>query len=227
MKQLFATLLFLTVTFSAIAQDSTTTHHKFMAGFHGGVGPAFALGGKDSDFDYYNNGDIERSSITGFMAGIFFHYQIIPRMAICFEANFESKGYAVWGLFGNQWYIRSDAVIPWGGKVEYRYNFIVSPVLLKFKINKSKKRTEWFVKGGLSPELFVNRSVRFDKQLVHHPKSESSINVGWTTGFGVNIPIKKRAVLSLEVRDNLRIGNVFKMDELNLLVFKAGFGYKF
>jgi hypothetical protein len=223
MKRSLVIILLGMLTLNADAQDSTAMQQKFMFGVHGGAGPA-ALIGSDR---YWGNGANDLTYMIGSMSGMVFQYRVSQRVSLCFEANIERKGYAITSLtFPSMWeYDMDGSTIPWSAETKYLYDCISIPALAQFKINKLKKRTEWFVKTGLSPEYMVRSGVIYGNKKkryedIHH------IDFSTVAGFGVNIPIKKHVVISVEGRDNLTIGDFLNFKKRNLAVLMVGLSYK-
>jgi hypothetical protein len=218
-RSLITTLLGM-LMMNADAQDSTAMQQKFMFGVHGGAGPASMVG---SDM-YWGNGAKDLTYMIGSMSGMFFHYRSSQRVSFCFEANVERKGYAVTNLFPSMWEDDMEGAIPWGTETKYIYDCISIPALAQFKINRLKKKTEWFVKTGLSPEYMVRSGVIYgDKKRyedIHH------MDLSAVAGFGVNIPVKKHLMISIEGRDILTLGDILSFKKHNLAVLMLGLGYK-
>jgi hypothetical protein len=209
---------------NADAQDSTAIQQKYMFGVHGGVGPASMVG---SDM-YWGSGAKDLTYMIGSINGIVFQYRVSKRLSFCFEANYERKGYAVIGLVPSMWdndYY--DNTIPWSGETKYVYDFITLPALVQFKINRSKKRTEWFVKCGMNPELLIRSGLIYGKEEIRYDKEMDPFrDLSAVAGFGVNIPLKKHVVISIEGRDMLTLGDILSIKKRNLAVLMVGLGYK-
>jgi hypothetical protein len=209
---------------NAVAQDSTAIQQKCMVGVHGGAGPASMVG---SDM-YWGSDAKDLTHMIGSINGIVFQYRVSKRISFCFEANYERKGYAVYGIvpriWNNDYY---DSTIPWSGKTKYIYDFITLPALVQFKINRSKRRTEWFIKGGLNPELLIRSGVIYGKEEIRYDKEMDPFkDLSAVAGFGVNIPVKKHVVISIEGRDMLTLGDILSIKKRNLAVLMVGLGYK-
>jgi hypothetical protein len=218
MKQVLIIIFLGMLTMNAHAQDSTAKQHRFMLGMHGGAGLASLVG---SDRHWGNAKDL--TYMMGSIHGITFQYRASQRVSFCFETNFERKGYAIEGPYPGWWQPHIHHTIPWSEETKYIYDCISIPALVQFKINSRKKRTEWFVKTGLSPEYMVRSGVIYGNE--KRFEDIQHIDFSAVAGFGVNIPVKKHIVISIEGRDNLTLGDLLSFKRHNLLVLMVGLGY--
>lgn len=220
MKKVTLVMLIGLWSFTAMAQDSVKTSPKFTIGVHGGAGPASFIG-LSRGLGVYQPKYIPR---LGSMHGLFFQYQILPKMGLCFEVNYESKGMA----YSYPYLMHSNH--EHYGKPQreiYVQEFISLPALMKFKLNAKRKRTEWFVKSGMNMEFQIRSSVRSGMQQFNYPRSERpNVSVSCVAGFGVNIPVRKNGIISIEARDMFTPKNAYRYKNNNLLVLLVGFGIK-
>ena len=228
MKRMIVFLFLFIHSVYGMAQDSIIVYPKFMGGIHAGPGLATNVGG----FFAENQVSVQPKPAFSYMGGLFFHYQVLQKMTLCFELNYEVKEVAIFSrYFPNDGSLSQvpDASIPWSGRAIYRDDFLTLPVLVKFKINKKRKRTEWFVKGGLNTGFRVNSSVRhgYNSYLVNNNSDRSFLTFALASGFGVNVPMGKNGVFLVEARDHLNVGNILKYERTNLLALLLGYGYRF
>lgn len=209
-----------------LAQDSVNSRHtRFIIGVHGGLGPASLIGREN------NLGDNIKGfqSRLGHMHGVYFQHQMLPKMALCFEVNYESKGMV---MFVTYYYILYNPSLPYYDQMiatpvreVHIKDYVSIPVLAKFKLNKSSQQTEWFVKGGINTAVMVKYSTRIEQSEYHYKMSPGNIDFSYVYGFGVTIPVGKTGVISIEGRDNMSLGNL-QHKQGNILLLMAGFAVK-
>lgn len=223
----------------AFGQD--TTRHKLIIGAHGGPAGATLIG-----FDEFLRGWIKFKPRLGYVAGINFQYSITPKFILCLEANYESKGFimvdpdAITYDYSNP--NTPEVEVHLGRlRIEYINDYITMPLTARIILNSSKK-TAWYFNTGLYTaylvkSLSVLRSVSNEYPPHFVPgdsyrsdlsefRTISRINLGLITGIGVSIPFKERFQFSIEARNNLRFGNIFKYKQDESFALLFGLGYK-
>ncbi|NVO04159.1 MAG: PorT family protein [Bacteroidetes bacterium] len=166
----------------------------------------------------------------GFTHGISFKYNLKKSLSLQTELLYESKAVKV--------HKRGAPTYPDMGSFGKHFDYITIPFLFQLSFGKKIvffsntgifmsyliKETDWYY-SGYSGEI----------QSTNNTKSYKRIDAGITTGLGIAVPIKKRLVISLELRNNLGLFDVneikylssdmtTKTNSTNLLI---GLAYKF
>lgn len=170
---------------------------KFSIGIHGG--PSFVT--------WYNN-PTKRLYLfrPAIIWGIKGQYDIKSWFSLCTEINYERKGRNI--NFVNS--ILSDPSTP---ETNPTFNFkgtmdyIVLPVMAKFKLGK--KRTRCFIDVGSYGGYFLESGGR------NSPYNCNLIDIGLVTGLGIDIAIRKHFQFSIEARNSIGIRKILKSDIIN------------
>ncbi len=176
----------------------------------------------------------------GYVGGINFQYQVKPKFALCFEANYESKGATF--IFHNMYNVAPD-----GGAGNSSYlgtvriisisDYITTPVTAKLTISKNK--VLWFTKIGTYPSYLLRSGIRdypvhgaLGEVHYNHPRN-IIINMGLLTSIGFNTIAGKRSQFTMEARNNINlftIGNDIKFNKhattLDSFALLVGFSFK-
>lgn len=159
----------------------------------------------------------------GFIAGFNFQYQVKPKIALCANLNYESKGFIInYNNTLNEYNGESYSTL----SVTYIMDYITLPLTAKLKLNT--KKGDFFTNLGISPAYLFRYGTTLDAY--RKVRVPNSFNLGCflVTGFGVNIPMNQRWQFSMEVRNNIRLGrfNSVKNNLTESLALLFGLGYK-
>jgi hypothetical protein len=170
---------------------------------------------------WYNNTSDVYTSKLGFVAGIATQYNIKPWLALCFDLNYERKGRDI--DFSNLTF--SDGVDSRRGfdydkhvSVSASLDYITLPVMVKFKLGEKIK---CFTNIGIYAG-YLARTGEYDSPANYNNR----FDIGLINSLGLEVPIKKRAQLSIEARNNLGFVPVFYGSKNESLALLIGFAYK-
>ncbi|MCX6303546.1 MAG: porin family protein [Bacteroidetes bacterium] len=164
------------------------------AGIEGGPGLSLIYGSQS----IYSH---SRFSLAG-AAGIFGEYG--------FARNFSAKLALHYERVSTQT-DNYSAILPPGGMLQYNLDYLSLPVLVKWSFGG---RIRFFVNAGPCLSLLLQES------LWHLPENGSKVkvametdaylpvNLAVTAGCGVAIPVGKRLLVTLELRDNFGVINI-------------------
>ncbi|MBI2269793.1 MAG: PorT family protein [Bacteroidetes bacterium] len=220
----------------AFGQD--TTRHKLIIGAHGGPAVATSVSFNKTFSD-------PTSTIgprLGYIAGLDLQRRLTYKLALCLEANYESKGYIhidkspyAYVKFGNSTNSGGYGTPFEKLRIEIISDFITIPVTAKILMNR--KKVAYFFNLGFfaaypirSRFLLLSANSEPIVMETFYPNGFNyrSINYGLVTGFGVNIPHNEQFQFSLEVRNNIELKNIFKENEYQFETCSLllGIGYK-
>lgn len=165
----------------------------------------------------------------GFAVGLGFQYNINPFFSLRTQLGFERKGSKMnIDLIDNFGNLISQ------GTTHYQINYLNIPILGRANFGQKIK---FFVQlgpyfGVKLGEAFVTKNSQGFQGAFHDNSTLKKIDLGFTTGLGLSIPIKEKFAVSIEARNNLGLFNIsnnsgnnqIKTNTSNLL---AGFSYRF
>jgi len=170
----FAT--YLGYTFGKVEHESQSGEkgekYKWIIGVQGAPSIVVWYGNKD----YRKLNNIQYQPKLVFSEGIRIQYNAKPRFAICIEANYERKG--------------SMEVHPGNLKYDYTTDYLIMPVMTKFKLNKKNigvyGSTGVFI-GYLLKYNWSNSSNEI--KIEENPDNYYRLDMGVVTGLGVDVPL--------------------------------------
>jgi hypothetical protein len=204
--------------FSFFINESSGQNSKFEIGSEGGAGLISLRG--DSRFSY--------DAALGFTGGISFQYNISGLFSLRTNISYEKKG-----AKDKITYIDINGVEIGESSMHINNSYIVLPLLARFSFGKDIK---FFVNGGPYFGYLIKSTYLYDAIAeVPEVKYDDTANkerfdFGLTAGTGVLFPVKKRVLISLEIRDNFGLSNIYDSDvslKNNSLSLLAGVAYRF
>jgi hypothetical protein len=187
----------------------------------------------------YLRGDAldKRSRLSiGFSAGLSFQYNLSKVLSIRTNITYEKKG-------GN--FLRNmsgpDAAIPFTVKQKTKFDYLTAPILLRASFGK---KTKFFLNSGVffgylikEKDTFTRPTAKLELEVFPSEDNTNSFKLfdtGISIGFGFSSPLKKKFLLSFEIRNNTGLYNIdkpysgysptLKTSSTNLLI---GLAYKF
>jgi len=174
---------------SLVAQTGSWT-----AGIEGGPGLSLIYGSRA----FYSQSELT----LAVAAGIFGEYE--------FARNFSVKPALHYERISTRAANYSDQLPP-GGKLQYNLDCLSLPVLVKWSFGN---RIRFFVNAGPCLSLLLHESLwhlpdKGSKTKVAEEKDAyHPLNLAVTAGCGIAVPVGKRLLVSLEVRDNLGVTDI-------------------
>lgn len=230
----FDVLWTLGYTFGKYESKPQHTHleetDKWSIGIHGAPSGAIWQGNKE----YREKGDLQYQTKLTFLGGVAVEYNIKPTFTLSTEANYERKGSLV--AHPGAAYVNGVPV----GTLKYNYSFdyLVFPVMGKFKF--PKKKVTLYVDAGIYIGYLLKYNVLvYPNEYYPGSKKDGDISkcnrwdMGLVTALGISIPVNDRFQISTEIRNNygtssiyknLQYSNVFNKNESFAL--RLGLSYK-
>lgn len=173
---------------------------------------------------------------VGYSGGLFFQYNFPKTFSLRTGISFERKGsefnstITYTDIIGN--IIGSEKII-----ARIHFDYLTMPLLVRATVGKKIK---YFFNAGLFFGYLVKQTFVY-KQSTYLPAhttdnidNDKRFDTGVTAGLGLSIPIRDKFLISCEIRNNLGLYNVSKVQVIdngtiktnstNLLI---GFTYKF
>ena len=158
----------------------------------------------------------------GFSAGLTYQYIINPNISLCTSLTFEQNSTTEEVYYQ---YYNGPITVTETSTVYSDYNYIIVPLLGKFTMGKSSKL--YIAAGpyfGYLPKIPQGTGKLGTGDLV---VQSYNYNFGISTGFGVDVPVRDRFFITLELRNNLELtrltyDGVYK---LTSTVFLLGVNY--
>ncbi|HRG37429.1 MAG TPA: outer membrane beta-barrel protein [Bacteroidia bacterium] len=140
--------------------------------------------------------------LIGYMTGISFQYNFLPRFALHSEINYEKTGYSVrqdrdyeiWRCFG---------IFPY--QTTIWLSSYTLPTSLKFIVIKGSK-ANLFIQGGTSLSVFnkESRKSEYDVEIDYPPTiSKERFAAHGLIGLGTSFQLTRRFQITVEARDYL------------------------
>jgi hypothetical protein len=146
------------------------------------------------------------SSIMGFSGGVSFQYNFEKIISLRTGLSYEQKGSA---LKNFPVLFFSDA-IKRNITTYFRFNYLTVPVLARASFGKKR---HFFVNAGpyfsyLLEEVIISSGEDVSKERHSYSRNDGKWDMGVCAGLGAFIPLGKKLVLTLEMRDNLGLYNI-------------------
>ncbi len=202
MKSLRITLLFIVLSSSAIAKDSTTVEFKrFALGIHGS--PDYCFRSLSSIVYSTLWRDAFEKPMLGYTGGIDLSYFIKKQFAVSLGVNYSQKGYGSHEI--NIAYAYSPETIIGTGKYRYNYNYIEIPVKANFVFGKNKIR--FITSLGASPAFMLyqrtNLKIKYIDDTRENKKGKPNyiynpFNLFLNGSIGIDCKLGKKMGLRIE-----------------------------
>jgi hypothetical protein len=104
-----------------------------------------------------------------------------------------------------------SALLPPAGRLKYNLDYLSLPVLVKWSTGG---RIRFFVNAGPCVSLLLQESLWYlpdngsKEKVADETEAYHRVNLAVTAGAGIAVPIGKRFLVSLEVRDNFGVLNI-------------------
>ena len=167
---------------------------SWKAGIEGGPGLSLIYG----DNSIYGQ---SKMSLSG-VAGIYGEYG--------FARNFSAKAALHYERVSTQT-DNYSALLPRGGMLQYNLDYLSLPVLVKWSFGG---RIRFFVNAGPCISMLLNESLWYlpesgsKGKVAEEKDAYLPVNLAATAGAGVAIPVGKRLLVTVEVRDNVGVLNI-------------------
>lgn len=196
--------IFLSLVITAIAASSLfSQQNRFNVGIIGGVSRNFL----------YGNSYLKSSNVlTAFSAGVIVQYNFPGILSVVSGLSYDLKGQQI-----NVNYTDSRGNPIGTVKVKSLFNYQTIPLMLKATFGK---RFGFFVEGGGYFSYLDKATSDAPGLAMNNPKSDMTayferIDAGLAFGLGINVPLSKHIMLSLEGRNNLGLYHINKMPVYN------------
>ncbi len=204
MKRLTLTLWTAVFTTALFGQQN-----KFDIGLVGSPSMVF-LRGNDIIKQYHK-------PTIGFSGGLSFQYNFPKFISIRTDIQFERKGSLATGTI--YYTDNTGNVIDSEKWTDYfHFDYLTMPILVRATIGKKIK---YFFNAGLFAGYLIKQTDIFGatkylpKQTTDNTSRDQRFDLGATGGLGLSVPIKDNFLISLEIRDNLGLYNVSKVQVIN------------
>ncbi|MCX6249805.1 MAG: porin family protein [Bacteroidetes bacterium] len=191
MKKLF--IIFFVLLLAVPAEQLLAQKGVWSIGIEGGPGLSLIYG---SESVYSHS----KPALSG-AAGIFGEYGFAPHFSAKLALEYERIS-----TFTDN----HSALLPTGGRLRYNLDYISLPLLVKWHTGRG---IGFFVNAGPSISMLLQESLWYypdtrKEKAANETNAYHLINLAATAGVGITVPVWKRILLSLEVRDNLGVLNI-------------------
>jgi hypothetical protein len=197
LKKIFAAICFLSTTI-AFCQSN-----RFDVGITGSESAIF-LWGNEILKKFH-------TPAMGFSTGIFFQYNINNVISLRPELAYERKGSVIKVELTD-----AKGNLTGNGTINFNFNYLVLPVLVRAS---SGKDVPFFINAGPYIGYLLDQYTITKGDNI--PTTTSTItsikklDMGFSAGVGLSVPIKRKLVISLEIRNNLGLLNVSQLPVIN------------
>lgn len=187
-------IVFLLLLLIAPASKLLAQQGSWTIGVEGGPGLSFIFG---SDSVYSTSKPV----LSG-AAGVFGEYRFSGRFSAKVALHYERVSTRT----DNQ-----SGLLPSGGQLKYNLNYLSLPVLVKWSTGG---RIRFFVNAGPCVSLLLQESLWYlpeggsREKVADETAAYYRFNLAVTAGVGIAVPVGKRFLVSLEVRDNFGVLNI-------------------
>lgn len=167
--------------------------NKFNIGLEGSPSIIFQRGNAFSGAD----------ASIGFSGGLFFQYNFQKKLSLRTNLNFERKGFRITSLIND---INGNPIGQ--GTDHFNFDYLIIPVLLRTTLGK---KAIFFVNAGVYGGYLIKATVTYrDFSQTDFTQGINPFDLGMTAGLGFAVPIKKKYLLSFELRNNTGLYNIDK-----------------
>jgi hypothetical protein len=151
----------------------------------------------------YGSGSVysqSKPALSG-VGGIFGEYGFAPQFSAKLALHYER----ISTFIDNH-----SALLPSGGRLRYNLDYLSLPLLVKWHTGD---RIGFFVDAGPTISMLLQESLWYypdthKEKVANETNAYHMMNLAATAGVGITIPVWRRILLSLEVRDNLGLLNI-------------------
>ncbi|MDT0557205.1 porin family protein [Ichthyenterobacterium sp. W332] len=149
----------------------------------------------------------ENKAALDILFGASFELPLKDRLSLKMDINFESK--RVTNEFSN---LGGFDPLLETSSLSLSLNYVAIPVMLKYRFGKDQR---FFVNGGPYYAAFRNVKTKVDGNTVDDNESDSlfqNSDFGISAGIGMSFPVNDNSTINLELRNNLGLNNISKVE---------------